>query len=179
MPFISQSSPTLRDHMGCSTPGFPVLHCLLEFVHIRSPPCTVQSSPFQPWSSYPAGALGYFPASGTTFRSLDTTPKHFPRAACAHRTGGDAGARFRRRRGRRGAHGREGLQTGEQGTALGLETRSSFRLRAPGGPARRPMPTGVVSRKEALLSPAGAHLDDSREEMPPPKAQPGSAADVP
>jgi len=36
-------------------------------VHIWSPPCTVQSSPFQPWSSYPAGALGYFPASGRTF----------------------------------------------------------------------------------------------------------------
>lgn len=44
---------------------------------------------------------------------------------------GTQGLGSRRRRRRRGAHGREGLQTGEQGTALGLETRSSFRLRAP------------------------------------------------
>ena len=27
----SQSSPTLRDPMDCSTPGLPVLHHLLEF----------------------------------------------------------------------------------------------------------------------------------------------------
>ena len=30
-PSVAQSSPTLCDPMGCSTPGFPVLHYLLEF----------------------------------------------------------------------------------------------------------------------------------------------------
>ena len=29
---VSKLCPTLGDPMDCSTPGFPVLHCLLEFV---------------------------------------------------------------------------------------------------------------------------------------------------
>ena len=28
---VAQSCPLLCDPMNCSTPGFPVLHCLLEF----------------------------------------------------------------------------------------------------------------------------------------------------
>ena len=28
---VVKSCPTLCDHMDCSTPGFPVFHCLLEF----------------------------------------------------------------------------------------------------------------------------------------------------
>lgn len=40
------------------------------------------------------------------------------------------------------------------------------------------LPAGAVSR-EAALSPAGACLDESREEMPPPGARPGSAPDAP
>ena len=30
-----QLCPTLCDPMNCSTPGFPVLHCLLGFAHIH------------------------------------------------------------------------------------------------------------------------------------------------
>ena len=32
---VAKSCPTLCNPMDCSTPGFPVLHCLLEFAHIR------------------------------------------------------------------------------------------------------------------------------------------------
>ena len=32
---IAKSCPTLRDTMDCSAPGFPVLHCLLEFAQIH------------------------------------------------------------------------------------------------------------------------------------------------
>ena len=31
----AKSCPTLCDPMGCSTPGYPVLHCLLELVQIH------------------------------------------------------------------------------------------------------------------------------------------------
>ena len=37
---VSQSCPTLCDPIDCSTPGFPVLHCLLEFA---------QTDPLDPW----------------------------------------------------------------------------------------------------------------------------------
>ena len=30
---VAQSCPTLCDPVNCSMPGFPVLHCLLEFAH--------------------------------------------------------------------------------------------------------------------------------------------------
>ena len=33
---VTQLCPTLCDPMDCSTPGFPVLHCLPEFVHLMS-----------------------------------------------------------------------------------------------------------------------------------------------
>ena len=32
---VAQSCPTLCDPMDCSMPGFPVLHCLLEFAQAR------------------------------------------------------------------------------------------------------------------------------------------------
>ena len=32
---VAKSCPTLCDLMDCSTPGFPVLHCLLEFAQIH------------------------------------------------------------------------------------------------------------------------------------------------
>ena len=31
---VTKSGPFFRDPMGCSTPGFPILHCLLEFALI-------------------------------------------------------------------------------------------------------------------------------------------------
>ena len=31
---VTQSCPTLCDPMDCSTPGFPVLHYLLEFAQV-------------------------------------------------------------------------------------------------------------------------------------------------
>ena len=65
---VAQSCPTLCDSMGCSTPGFPVLHYLLEFAqtHIHwvgdaiqpSHPVICFSSCFQ---SFPAS--GSFPKS--------------------------------------------------------------------------------------------------------------------
>ena len=33
---VAQSCPTLFDPMDCSTPGFPVLHQLLEFAQLNS-----------------------------------------------------------------------------------------------------------------------------------------------
>ena len=35
---VAKSCPTLCDFMDCSTPGFPVLHCLPEFaqIHVHS-----------------------------------------------------------------------------------------------------------------------------------------------
>ena len=32
---LSKSCPTLCEHMDCSRPGFPVLHCLLKFAQIH------------------------------------------------------------------------------------------------------------------------------------------------
>ena len=32
---VTQSCPTLRNFMDCDMPGFPVLHCLLEFAQIH------------------------------------------------------------------------------------------------------------------------------------------------
>ena len=32
---VAQSCPTLCNPMDCSTPGFPVLHCLLEFAQTQ------------------------------------------------------------------------------------------------------------------------------------------------
>ena len=32
---VTKSCPTLYDPMACSMPGFPVLHCLLEFAQIQ------------------------------------------------------------------------------------------------------------------------------------------------
>ena len=54
--FIAQSCPVLCDPMDCSTPGFPVLHHLLEFaqIHVHWVSDTIQpshplSSPFPPF----------------------------------------------------------------------------------------------------------------------------------
>ena len=33
---VDKSSPTLFNPMNCSTPGFPVLYCLLEFTQIHA-----------------------------------------------------------------------------------------------------------------------------------------------
>ena len=43
---VTQSCPTLRDAMDCSTPGFPVLHHLPEFVqtHVHQVGDTIQQS---------------------------------------------------------------------------------------------------------------------------------------
>ena len=52
---VAKSSPALCDPMDCSTPGFPVLHHLLEFTHIHvyrvsdaTPPSHPLSSPSPP-----------------------------------------------------------------------------------------------------------------------------------
>ena len=43
---VAKSGSTLSDPMDCSTPGFPVLHCLLEFaqIHVRWVGDTILSS---------------------------------------------------------------------------------------------------------------------------------------
>ena len=65
---VAQSCLTLYDPIDCSTPGFPVLHCLLEIAQIHvhwvkdaiqpSHPCPPFSSCLQPFS-----AAGSFPVS--------------------------------------------------------------------------------------------------------------------
>ena len=53
---VTQSCPTLCDPTDCSTPGFPVLHCLLEFAqtHVHWVHDAIQPShPLSP-SSFPA-----------------------------------------------------------------------------------------------------------------------------
>ena len=60
---VTQSGPTVCDPMGCSTPGFPVHHQLLELAQTHcpsSPWCHLTiSSSFTPFSSH----LQSFPAS--------------------------------------------------------------------------------------------------------------------
>ena len=62
---VAKSCQTLCDPMGCSTPGFPVLHHLLEFaqthVHWVSDGHPAISSSVIPFSSCPQ----YFPESGS------------------------------------------------------------------------------------------------------------------
>ena len=59
---VTQSCPTLCDSMNCSTPGFPVLHYLLEFaqtqVHLVDHGIPAI---FAPFFSCPH----FFPASGS------------------------------------------------------------------------------------------------------------------
>ena len=61
---LAQSSPTLCDPMGCSTPGFPVLHYLPEFaqIHVRWVGAAIQSS--HPLSSPSHLALNLFQHQG-------------------------------------------------------------------------------------------------------------------
>ena len=63
---VAQSCPTLCNPMDCSTPGFPVLHHLLEFAQTHSCPLSwwchpTISSSADPFSSH----LRSFPASGS------------------------------------------------------------------------------------------------------------------
>ena len=55
----SQSCPTLCDPRHCSTPGFPVLHCLPEFaqIHVLWVSDAIQPSHPQPPPSHPALCL--------------------------------------------------------------------------------------------------------------------------
>jgi len=48
--FVAQSCPTLWDPMDCSTPGFPVLHYLLDFAQIVSVESIMPSNHFNPLS---------------------------------------------------------------------------------------------------------------------------------
>ena len=62
---VTWSRPTLCNPMDCSTPGFPVLHCLPEFAqtHVHWVSDAIQSShPLLPSSPL---ALNLFPASGS------------------------------------------------------------------------------------------------------------------
>ena len=62
---VAKSCPTLCDPIYCSMPGFPVLHCLLEFaqthVHLSWWCRPTVLSPVSPFSSCPQS----FPASGS------------------------------------------------------------------------------------------------------------------
>ena len=48
---VPQSCPTLCDPMDCSTPGFPVLHSLLEFIQTHAHPAGDTIPPSHPLSS--------------------------------------------------------------------------------------------------------------------------------
>ena len=61
---VTQSCPTIRNSMNCSTPGFPVHHQLLELaqIHVHQVSDAIQPShPVVPFSS----RLQSFPASGS------------------------------------------------------------------------------------------------------------------
>ena len=63
---VTESCPPLCDPMDCSTPGFPVLHCILEFVqtHVHWVSDAIQPShPLLP--SSPFGLLQSWPALET------------------------------------------------------------------------------------------------------------------
>ena len=65
---VTKSCPTLFHPMNCSTPGFPVLHCLQEFaqVHVHWVSDTIQPSHPLMMPSPPAHNLSqhqYFPMS--------------------------------------------------------------------------------------------------------------------
>ena len=49
---VAQSCPTLFYPMGCSTPGFPVLHCLLEFAPTLVHSISNAIQPSHPLSSF-------------------------------------------------------------------------------------------------------------------------------
>ena len=64
--------------MDCSTPGFPVLHCLPEFAHFISVESVMLSNhliPCHPFSSCPQS----FPASGSFFFSESALPIRWPK----------------------------------------------------------------------------------------------------
>ena len=48
---VTQSCPTLCDHMNCSTPGLPVHHQLLEFTQTHVHRVSDAIQPPHPWSS--------------------------------------------------------------------------------------------------------------------------------
>ena len=48
---VAKSCPTLCDPMDCSTPGFPVLHCLLELAQTHVHRVSDAIQPSHPWSS--------------------------------------------------------------------------------------------------------------------------------
>ena len=61
---VAKLCPTLCDPMDCSTPGFPVLHCLLEFAQIQ-----VHCQWYHPTISFSVVPFSFclpsFPASGS------------------------------------------------------------------------------------------------------------------
>ena len=56
---VTQSCPTLHNPMNCSTPGFPVLHCLLEFAqtYVHWVSDAIQPSSLLSFPSPPAFSL--------------------------------------------------------------------------------------------------------------------------
>ena len=59
----SLSHVRLCSHMNCSTPGFPVLHCFLEFVQTRVHRVGDATPPTYPVALTPFSCLHSFPAS--------------------------------------------------------------------------------------------------------------------
>ena len=77
--------PTLCDPTNCSTPGFPVLHCLMEFaqIHVHWVKDTIQPShPLSP-PSHPAFDLCYHQGLFQWGVSLHQVPKIIGASASA------------------------------------------------------------------------------------------------
>ena len=75
---VWRSSPTLWDSMDCSTSGFPVLHCLLEFVQIHVYWVGDAIHPSHPLSSPSPSAFNLPQHQGSFPRSLSIRwPKHW------------------------------------------------------------------------------------------------------
>ena len=62
---VAQSCPTLCNPTDCSTPGFPVLHHLLEFAQTHVHQVSDAIQPSHPRSSPFCSCLRFFPVSGS------------------------------------------------------------------------------------------------------------------
>lgn len=147
-----------------------------KWVHIWSPPRTVQSSRFQPWSSHPAGALGYFPARGRPSEALTLPPSAF-QAAWEGTEGpvpasGGGGKEGRTRPG--------GAPDAEAGHSPRLETRSSFRAAGARKPGQQPhahRPDRPHPTLPAALRPRPGH--HARPRLTPPARVPPRSLPAP
>lgn len=153
-----------------------------KWVHIWSPPRTVQSSRFQPWSSHPAGALGYFPARGRPSEALTLPPSAFQAAwegtegpvPASGGGGWEGGAHTAGRGSRRGSRAQPSARDALQLPRCGRPEARPAAPRPPPGPS----PPDPPGRAPAALRPRPGHHTRPRLTPParvPPRSLPAPA----